>query len=222
MKITQIKISNILGIAELEFSPTEFTVISGSNGEGKTSVLSAIQAAVGGGHDATLLRKGAEKGEVVLVLDNGSEIRKSVTEKASNLKIINDGKQIARPAEHLKALTDLLSVNPIDFLMASPKERARVLLETMPIRLDPNRIVQIVGSDINGDGDLAALDVLRKQIYDERTGINRAIKEKTATISQLQQALPEPIVLDSEESEAELLTKHEGLEQIRDAEIARV
>lgn len=222
MKITQIKISNILGIAELEFSPTEFTVISGSNGEGKTSVLSAIQAAVGGGHDATLLRQGADKGEVVLVLDDGSEIRKSVTEKASNLKIIKDDKQIARPAEHLKALTDLLSVNPIDFLMASPKERARVLLETMPIRLDPRRIAQIVGSDINGDGDLAALDVLRKQIYDERTGINRAIKEKMATISQMQQALPEPIVLDSEDSEAELLAKRAGLEQARDTEIARV
>lgn len=219
MKITQIKISNILGIAELEFSPTEFTVISGSNGEGKTSVLSAIQAAVGGGHDATLLRKGADKGEVVLVLDDGSEIRKSVTEKASNLKIINDGKQIARPAEHLRALTDLLSVNPIDFLMASPKERARVLLETMPIVVDASRFGGVCR--INGN-DIAALDAARKEVYDCRTGTNRAIKEKAATIAQLEQALPEPVLLSCELSEAELTDKRTGFEHARDSEVARI
>jgi len=219
MKIAQVKINNILGIEALEFSPAGFTVISGANGEGKTSVLAAIQAAVGGGHDATLLRKGADKGEVVLVLDDGSEIRKSVTEKASNLKFVSDGKQVPRPAEHLKALTDLLSVNPVEFILASPKERARVLLETMPIVVDANRLGGICR--INGN-DIAALDAARKDVYDNRTGTNRAIKEKVATIAQLEQALPEPVLLSCELSESELMEKRAGFEHGRDSEVTRI
>lgn len=61
MKIAHVKISNILGIAELEFTPAGFNEISGPNGTGKTSVLEAIKAALSTGHDATLLRKGAER-----------------------------------------------------------------------------------------------------------------------------------------------------------------
>ena len=71
MHIQHIKISNILGIRELEFKAGQFVEVTGRNGQGKTSLLEAIKAATQGGHDATLLRKGAEKGEVVLVLDSG-------------------------------------------------------------------------------------------------------------------------------------------------------
>ena len=78
-KIAKIRINNILGIDELEFDAGQFNQISGPNGTGKTSVLEAIKATLRGGHDATLLRTGAEKGETVLVLDDGTEIAKRVT-----------------------------------------------------------------------------------------------------------------------------------------------
>ena len=61
LRIAHLKISNILGIDELEFSPAGFNDIRGKNGTGKTSVLEAIKAATGKGHDATLLRKGETK-----------------------------------------------------------------------------------------------------------------------------------------------------------------
>jgi DNA repair exonuclease SbcCD ATPase subunit len=72
MHISKVKITNILGIDELEFQPGQFNAFTGGNGSGKTSALEAIKAALKGGHDATLLRNGADKGEVVLVLDDGS------------------------------------------------------------------------------------------------------------------------------------------------------
>ncbi|MCQ4574556.1 MAG: ATP-binding protein, partial [Candidatus Brocadiales bacterium] len=71
MKVAAIKIHNILGIESLEIKPNSMTFIEGENGAGKTSVLEAIKAIIHGGHDATLLRNGADKGEIVLVLDNG-------------------------------------------------------------------------------------------------------------------------------------------------------
>lgn len=195
MKISHIRINNILGIDELEFSPAEgFTEITGPNGAGKTSVLEAIKAALQGGHDATLLRKGAEKGEIVLVLDDGSEIRRKVTEKASTTDLLRDGKKVPKPVDTIKALTDMMSVNPVDFLRAPKKDRVRVLLEAMPLEADPQRLSEIVGAPVEvqpGTHALAAIEATHKKVYDERTGINRAVREKDATIKQLEGSVPD-------------------------------
>ena len=193
MQISHIKISNILGIDELELSPQGFTQISGPNGTGKTSVLEAIKAATGSGHDATLLRKGADKGEVVLVLDDGMEISKTVTGSGSTTSVRRDGKKQARPAETIKALTDSLSVNPVDFLLAPKKDRVKALLEAMPIEADTAYLAEISGIQVNAAPGLHALSVInqvREKVYDARTGTNRAITEKANTIKQLEAAVP--------------------------------
>lgn len=194
MKISQIRISNILGIKQLEFTPEGFNAISGPNGAGKTSILSAIRSALGQGHDATLLRKGEEKGEVVLVLDDGTEIHERVTAARTTRDVVKDGKKLTRPGDSIKALTDSLSVNPVEFLRAQDKERVKVLLDTMPIQLDLEKLSQISGVQATakpGVHPLALIDLVRKQVYDDRTGTNRAIKEKEATINQLSLAMPE-------------------------------
>jgi DNA repair exonuclease SbcCD ATPase subunit len=194
MKITHLKISNILGIADLELSPEGYNAITGKNGQGKTSVLEAIKSATGQGHDATLLRKGAEKGEVVLVLDNGTEIHERVTAARTTRDLVKDGKKVASPTNAIKALTDTLSVNPVEFLRASAKDRVKVLLDSMPIQLDLEHLAKITGRPVSADASanpLAVLDLVRKQVYDDRTGTNRAVTEKEATINQLELAMPE-------------------------------
>lgn len=194
MKLSHIKITNILGIDHLEFSPEGFTAITGPNGKGKTSVLEAIKAATGQGHDATLLRKGAEKGEVVLVLDDGTEIQQRVTATRTTRDVLQDGKKATKPGEVIKALTDVLSVNPVEFLTARKQDRVKVLLEAMPITLDAKRLSDISGVPLNPNQTSHALDVIamvRTQVYDDRTGTNRAVKEKDATINQLRVALPD-------------------------------
>lgn len=205
MQIAHVKISNILGIAELEFTPQGFNEIAGPNGTGKTSVLEAIKSVVTGGHDATLLRKGAEKGEVVLVLDDGTTLRKRVTPKTSPLEVMKDGAKVGRPTDTIKALTDLLSVNPIDFLRAPKKDRVRVLLETMPLEVDAQKLTEISGVPVPPPSSahaLAVIEAARQQVYDDRTGTNRAVKEKEATINQLRLAMPDaPGGVDGSEDE---------------------
>lgn len=193
MQISHLKISNILGITDLELSPQGFTQISGPNGTGKTSVLEAIKAATGSGHDATLLRKGAEKGEVVLVLDDGTELSKTVTAGGSTTAVRRDGKKQPRPAETIKALTDTLSVNPVDFLLAPKKDRVKALLEAMPLEADTQHLSEISGIEVKAAPGLHALHVINQvhqQVYDERTGTNRAVREKANTITQLEAAVP--------------------------------
>lgn len=206
MKISHIKISNILGLDELEFSPEGFTQISGPNGTGKTSVLEAIKSVMQSGHDATLLRNGAEKGEVVLVLDDGMELSKNVTAANSTTSVRRDGKKITRPAEAIKALTDSLSVNPVEFLLAPKKDRVKALLEAMPLEADTTHLAELAGFPVKAQPGLHALHVIgmvHQQVYDERTGTNRAVREKDATIKQLEAAVP-PAPQGVEGSEDEL------------------
>lgn len=206
MQISKITISNILGITEMELNPKGFTQISGPNGTGKTSALEAIKGALASGHDATLLRKGAEKGEVVLLLDDGLEITKTVKATGSTTVVRRDGEKIARPGEAIKALTDVLSINPVDFLLAPKKERVRVLLESMPLEADTAHLTEIAGVPVDAQPGVHALHVIQnvhQRVYDERTGTNRAVKEKQATIKQLEDAVP-PAPEGVEGDEAEL------------------
>lgn len=224
MHISQIKISNILGITDLEFSAGQFNEIAGPNGTGKTSVLEAIKAVVSGGHDATLLRQGADKGEIVLVLDDQTEIRKRVGGRSSPVDVIQDGKKVARPAEAVKSLVDALSANPVEFLTARKQDRVKVLLEAMPITVDADKLTEISGIPVVADDSVHGLQVIeavRKQVFDDRTGTNRAVKEKDATINQLRHAIPEAPggVVGSED---DLRAALDEANQARDAELERI
>ncbi len=224
MHIAHLKIQNILGIAELEFTPEGFNEIAGPNGTGKTSVLEAIKSVIVGGHDATLLRKGTDKGEIVLVLDDGTELRKKVTPKTSPLDVVRDGKKVTRPTDLVKELTDMLSVNPVDFLRAPKKDRVKVLLETMPLVADAAHLTKISGipvADQPGTHALQVIQAVHKQVYDDRTGTNRAVKEKDATINQLRLALPDvPGGVDGNEDE--LIAKIAAADQTKEAELERI
>lgn len=227
MKIAKVSINNILGIKELEFSPGAFTEISAKNGKGKTSILEAIRAALHPhGHDATLLRRGETEGETVLVLDSGEQLRKRVTESRSTNEIRDaDGKKKSKPSDVLKQLSDIMSVNPVDFLRAPKKDRVRVLLEAMPLNLDLAELEQVAGIPVpEVDGDvhpLALIDMVRKQVYDDRTGTNRAVKEKDVTINQLNMALPDPVAGVSGDEPA-MREQVADLTEKKDAELKRI
>lgn len=226
MHISRIKISNILGIEDLELTPKGYTQISGQNGTGKTSVLEAVKSVLGCGDNATLLRNGAERGETVLVLDDGTEISQTVTKSAVTTTVRGaDGKKRARPAELIKSLADMMSVNPVDFLTAPKKERVRVLLESMPLEVDAKKLSEISGVTVTaqpGQHALGVINAVHKQVYDNRTGTNRAVGEKKATINQLRAAMPEaPGGVDGDEGalqadiDAATTARDTRLEQIR-------
>lgn len=194
--ISKIRISNILGIDSLELVPGSFNLITGKNGQGKTSIIEAIKAALKGGHDATLLRAGAEEGEIVLELDDGRSIEKSVKADKSTTNVRGlDGKKQASPASLVAAMSDLISINPVEFLAADGKRRTEILLQSMPIALDTKQLLDMLPEsmaevvfDTSGH-PLEVISRVTKAVYDERTGVNRSEKDKTATMTQLQASL---------------------------------
>lgn len=194
MKVTRLSIQNILGIDTLEIAPGQITTISGGNGVGKTSVLEAIKAALGGGNDASLIRNGSDSAKVVLVLEDGTEIARSWTEDGKSTVAVKNpafGK-VSSPATYLKRLTDALSVNPVSFITAPADKRAAWLLEVLPVEvsdadLKACGLAALPPASANGLDRIAAA---HKAVYDERTGVNRVARDKKGTIAQLEKSLP--------------------------------
>lgn len=223
MQISKISISNVLGIKELNLDAGKYIEISGKNGKGKTSVIEAISAALKGGTDATLIRNGEEKGEVVIVFDDGMVLNRTIGKTGLKLTDKN-GKAINKPQNFLNELYDIIAVNPIEFLKADKKDRTRLFLEAMPIELKDDEIKDIyqgytanISLDITGH-PLEYLDAAHKRIYDERREISRVVKEKTGAVNQLKDSIVEldydPAEIESKISE--LVTKQDERKKKKD------
>ena len=197
MRVSKLIIRNILGVESLELQPGAVTTITGKNGSGKTSILEAIRGVIAGGHDATLIRQGQESGEVVMVLEDGTEVRKRVGPKGSTLSAKDgEGRKLPEPKAMIERLIDSISANPVQFLTAPAARRAQYLLDVMPVTVDTAKLCEALGGDWwqdylpAGRAGLDALDAVRKGIYDDRTGINRAAKELRAAAVALSQQMP--------------------------------
>lgn len=205
MRVSKISIRNVLGIEALDITPGNLTRIEGANATGKTSVLEAIRSLVGGGHDAQLLRKGCKKGEVVLVIDHPEHgplvARKSITASGSTLSVSSEKLgELGKPQTFLAGIVDALSANPVDFLLAPPKKRAAWLLEALPMTVTPAQIqehcgVAAMSEECEGHA-LRAIGRVFQRLYDQRTGVNRAAKEKAITAAQLGEGLA-PMALNA-------------------------
>lgn len=214
MRINQIKLLNVLGIKQLEFNAGQFTEISGKNGRGKTSVIEAIKSALKGGNDATLLHNGAKEGEIVLCFDNGIELIKRIKNGKSDLTVKDNGVKLDRPQSFIDNLYDILSVNPVEFILSDKKKRTSALLEVLPVKIGSEKLLDILMDKkeyLVNDTSNNAFDVLSAQhkvIYDSRTVNNRVIKEKQSTVKQLQESISD-IDFDPQAIESELQSARE-------------
>lgn len=193
MQVAKIQVRNILGIESLEFKPGKITVISGKNKAGKTSFLEAIKGAVGGGHDAKLLRNGADEGEIVLEFDNGEKLSKKMTEYKSKLTFTDaDGKKMKIGATYLKDIIDPVGLNPIQILTAEPKARIKMLLNSVPMPMPTDEIKFVSGLDrTEKDGHpLQVIEEIRKDIFEERAFVNKEAGNLQSVVDEMQKTIP--------------------------------
>lgn len=199
MRISKLRIRNVLGVEELELSDLGALVaIHGKEGSGKSSILRAIALALGGKKsDPELLRHGAAEGEVWLLLEDGTEITRKVTaEGAGEAKVRgprSGGERV------LKGLTDLLSFNPVAFLAADARERVQRLLEALPAKLAeaelygalPEGAARTLGvKKAPGPVDLLTIDRVRQGVYDLRRDANVERRRASETVHKLEASIP--------------------------------
>lgn len=200
MRVTSVRIKNVLGISEASLECGSITEIRGKNGSSKSSLLAAIQAGLQGGDLARLQKVGTEEEpEVVLVLDGGRFRVEREGGKTDVLERVGDTaayEKVRRPQSWLDSLFDPILTNPLRFLSAHPNDRADLLLEVLPLQLDREAFMAKIatawpaGRVLIEGHPLEVLGFAREVLFDERTGVNRSQKDKASSAYELQKALP--------------------------------
>lgn len=163
IKINTLEFENVKRIKAVKLEPSKngLTIIGGKNGQGKTSVLDAIAWALGGSkfEPSSATRSGSTIPPTLkIILSNGLIVERKG--KNSDLKVTDPngnkgGQQI------LKDFVAELALNLPEFINATPKEKAEILLK------------------IIGVGDkLMELEKKEKEIYSNRTAIGQIADKK--------------------------------------------
>lgn len=199
MKVLKLEVFNYLGVKAVEITPDGNVIrIEGKNEAGKSSVIGAIWAAIGGkdGQPNNPIRKGEKDGRIFIDLGDIT-VTRTFTEKGTYLTVANkDGFKATSPQETLNKLFTSVSFDPKAFMDKHPKERAEYLL------------------DLTGQREkIDALDKKRKEVYDARYDVNRDVKNLEGKLSDA----PEDEDV-TEKSVADLVSQLER-ERERDEEI---
>jgi len=221
MRVSHIRIRNIIGIEAMDLQPGSVTRITGPNGVGKSSIVRAIQACVKKGSPVEIIRDSkpadqpAEVG--ILIEDEGGAIAisKEIKPKASPVVKLDGQRQDGAQAI-IDQLFDALAVNPIDFLDARPDDQVKWLLSAMPYTVTVADF-EAAGVDISGwtipDGvhGLVVLDQVHEFLYARRRDENVQARQAHETAERLRASLPTESVEDLAADRGRLLKQRDEL-----------
>src|SRR3990167_90897 len=132
MKIIRLSAENFKRLRAVEITPDgSVVVIRGRNAQGKTSVMDAIAAALGGKDlcREKPIRDGEERAEITVDLGEYT-ITRVFTAKDSYLTVKNaDGAKIANPQARLDGLIGKISFDPLEFTRTKPGDQVKLLAE---------------------------------------------------------------------------------------------
>jgi DNA repair exonuclease SbcCD ATPase subunit len=158
LHIVELRVENLKRLRAVTITPDgDLVVLSGANGQGKTSVLDAIAMALGGGSQIPTepIRRGAERAEVVVDLGE-LIVRRTFTAAGGGQLVVQnrEGARFQSPQTMLDALVGRLAFDPLAFSREKPARQAEILRELVGL-------------------DLAPLDTKRAELYAERTAVNK-------------------------------------------------
>lgn len=142
MRIIQLKTENVKKVKAIEITPkTDVVIISGNNGQGKTSVLDSIWYALQGrtGLRGTPMpiRKGEKKASVTLTLDEFIVTRTWTANNRSYLTVTNrEGLTYNSPQELLDSFIGELTFDPLEFAQMKDKDQRQLLLKLAKVDID--------------------------------------------------------------------------------------
>lgn len=192
LRVVGLRVENFMRVEAVDISPDPddpAVLITARNGQGKTSTVNAIWAALGGKErvPGDPVRHGAEKAEIELDLGDIVVKRTFTTEpvidadgnetgerryKDSHLTVrpkAEDGKPTAKfdsPQTLLDSLVGRFTLDPLAFAGLPAKEQRDVLLDACGLR-----------------DQLEALDSKHAEAYDERREVNRRVKDLDGELS---------------------------------------
>jgi len=204
MRIIRAKARNVKGFADFDQTFGNVNVISGRNAEGKSTVLDILCAAFITDGERELLKVGADSGELMVVLEDGGEtieVRRTISKTGvvsqPQVKSSENG-PMGAAATFLKAIVDTVTLDPIRRVMkATPKEKIKILLETMPLEMPAEPVQAAIGTfaslipqvRLNGVANLDHIRAAHNALYEIRTGVNRDQKKAATGAAQLRETV---------------------------------
>ena len=172
LHIVSLEIENVKRLSAVQITPDGSTVvIGGDNAQGKSSVLDAITLALEGlggttGKNTTRPVHGdAAKGKVTLDLGEIIVTRTFTQAGGGTLTVTTaEGVKFSSPQAMLDAMLGKISFDPLAFTRQKPADQLATLRELCGI-------------------STALLDSARAATFEERTNVNRAVKDKEALIA---------------------------------------
>ncbi|MFF5791096.1 AAA family ATPase [Paeniglutamicibacter sp. NPDC012692] len=180
-------------------------IVAGKNGQGKSSILDSITAALGGVNAKTTprpIRDGEDRAEIVLQTED-LIVTRTFTPSGSRLTVKStDGATFSKGQAKLDELIGKLSLDPLAFTQLSDRAQLEALLELVELSFSPD-----------------ALEAERKSVFDRRSEVNRRVKELAGQMAGIP-AFPADLPAD-EVSVSDLLDQYRaGSDLIRDHESA--
>ena len=150
--------------------------ITGKNGQGKTSALDALWAALAGKKAIPdkPVRKGADRSRLTIYLGDAKTGKREIglrrtieNNRTTALQLENsDGTKYSTPQAMLDDLMGELTFDPLEFVGKTPKQQVEMLRSVVKI-----------------DEDLDALDKANEADYDTRSDVNKDIKRLETEVS---------------------------------------
>ncbi len=166
MRILKLSAENVKRIKAVEIVPSgDLVVIAGKNDAGKSSILDAIEMAMGGEARTppAPVRRGQKKATVILDLGDYIVKRTLGADGSRKLTVENkDGARFPSPQALLDRLYSDLSFDPLAFERMDRKAQAETLRG-------------LVGLDVSD------LEGKRQRLYDERAEVNQEIRALEVT-----------------------------------------
>lgn len=199
MKVSLVKIKNMFGITEQEFTGSSSIELTGANGVGKSSVIDAIRYALTNKSDRKyIIRNGESEGEIIVETDSGLSIdRKARSEQSDYKSVKQNGAAVGSPEAFLRTLFVPLQLNPMEFIGMTEKEQNTVILNMIQYDWDMSTIMKWFGEipqDVNYEQNILSVlyDIQAENghYFQTRQDINRDIRSKKAVIADIANALP--------------------------------
>ena len=175
LRIINLDVENVKRLKAIRIKPDRTLVrIEGRNAQGKSSVLDAIAAAVGGGawNPELPVRKGEKRASAKLDLNEELSIERRWTAAGgTTLEVTSKGIPQKSPQAILDKLFSDLSFDPLGFVRMKPKEQAELLKRLAGLNFD----------DLDND---------RARLYAERTVANRNKTNAEASLGPIPPSMP--------------------------------